>query len=265
MDAAGKDASVFGTYFREEERVAKARGDPETAQWYKSQASQEEAYLPDQRKAVDLTRSDSEDESPKRRPRFSPGDEHRRAPRWRRSPSYDRPRYSRSPSHGRRRRYSRSPSYERSSYRWPSEDSYGGRSGYRGRSPPPYRRYYADELRRQFERSPPRRRDERLLSPRRDWEDSRLRDDVDDTASVPVSSVDKTEDEDVEDLMRFFHRESERTARACGDLDGARFHADLAAGMSHQEVLARARARAATRSQRRLGAFFKSRQGRRGV
>ena len=138
-----------------------------------------------------------------------------------------------------------------------------GTCGYRGRSPPPYRRYYADELRRQFERSPPRRRDERFLSPRRDWADSRLHDDVDDTASVPVDT--KTEDEDVEDLMRFFHRESERKARACGDLSSARFHADLAAGMSHQEVLARARARAVTRSQRRLDAFFNSRQGRRGV
>ena len=183
----------------------------------------------------------------------------RRPPRWRRSPSYDRPRYSRSPSHGRRRRYSRSPSYERSSYRWPSEDSYGRRSG---RSPPPRRRYYADELRRQFERSPPRRRDERLWSPRRDWEDSQYgegqgtlelaRYDADRAAPVPVSTVDKTEDEDIEDVMRFSHRESERKARARGDLDRARFHADLAAGMSGREALARHRAARAAKRPRRV-------------
>ena len=56
-----------------------------------------------------------------------------------------------------------------------------------------------------------------------------------------------------------YFREQERVAKRAETL------ADLAEGMSHQEVLARARARAATRSQRRLDAFFESRQGRRGV
>ena len=92
------------------------------------------------------------------------------------------------------------------------------RSGYRGRSPPPYRRYYADEQ--------------------------------NDTASVPVNT--KTEDEHIEDLMSFFHRESERKARARGDLDRARFHADLAAGMSGREALARHRAARAAKRPRRV-------------